>query len=68
MSEEAREIESSLMESDVVDAPTKKTIESFPAEFKDLILETVLNQIVESPDTMKKLQDELAARKQKRVG
>lgn len=68
LSEEAREIESSLLESDVVDTPTKKIIESFPAEFKDLILETVLNQIVESPDTMKKLQDELAARRQKHVG
>ncbi|MEM3676454.1 MAG: zinc ribbon domain-containing protein, partial [Thermoplasmataceae archaeon] len=45
LKDEAMEIESTLMKSKVVDAPTKKIIEDFPDDFKDLILETVLKQI-----------------------
>ncbi|MEM3845458.1 MAG: hypothetical protein QXU98_07140 [Candidatus Parvarchaeota archaeon] len=46
--ERAREIESFLLKSDVVNNSIKKIIQEFPPEFKDLILEKVLKQIVES--------------------
>ena len=48
LKEEAKRIEDTIMRSEVVDVPTKKIIKSFPTEFKDLILETVLKQIVEN--------------------
>jgi hypothetical protein len=49
----------SLMKSDVVDAPTKKLIESFPAEFKDLILETVLKQIIDNLELKERFRKEI---------
>ncbi|MEM0195771.1 MAG: tyrosine-type recombinase/integrase, partial [Thermoplasmatales archaeon] len=62
--EEAKEIESSLLKSQVVDNSTKKIIQEFPPEFKDLILETVLKQIVESPELKERFQREIAERTQ----
>ena len=59
LKDEAREIESTIMKSEVVDAPTKRILESFPDEFKDLILETVLKQIVENPQLKERFQREL---------
>ncbi|MCL5439619.1 MAG: site-specific integrase [Candidatus Thermoplasmatota archaeon] len=59
LKEEAKEIEDSLMKSDAVDGSTKKIIETFPSDFKDLILETVLKQIVENPDLKERFQKEM---------
>ena len=42
-----------------MDAPTKRIVETFPDDFKDLILETVLKQIVENPDLKERFQREL---------
>ena len=50
LKDEARQIEDTIMQSEVIDTPTKKIIEAFPDDFKDLILETVLKQIVQNPD------------------
>ena len=59
LKDEAKKIEDTIMKSEVVDAPTKKIIESFPDDFKDLILETVLKQIVENPELKERFQREL---------
>ena len=61
LKEEAKQIEDTIMKSQVVDAPTKKLIETFPADFKDLILETVLKQIVENPELKARFQRELSS-------
>ena len=60
LKDEAKEIESAIMKSEVVDAPTKRIVESFPEDFKDLILETVLKQIVENPELKERFSKELA--------
>ena len=60
LKEEAKQIEDTLMKSEVVDAPTKKIIESSPPDFKGLILETVLKQIVENPEMKKRFQLEIS--------
>ena len=60
--EEAKQIESAIMKSEVVDAPTKRIVETFPDDFKDLILETVLKQIVENPELKDRFQRELIVR------
>jgi integrase len=60
LKEEAKEIENTLLKSNVVDQPTKRIIESFPDEFKDLILETVLKQIVENPELKEKFKKGLS--------
>ena len=59
LKDEAKEIESAIMKSEVVDAPTKRIVETFPDDFKDLILETVLKQIVENPQLKERFQREL---------
>ena len=59
LKEEAREIETAIMKSDVVDTPTKRIVETFPDDFKDLILETVLKQIVKNPELKDRFQREL---------
>ena len=59
LKDEAREIETAIMKSDVVDTPTKRIVETFPEDFKDLILETVLKQIAENPELREKFQREL---------
>ena len=64
LKDEAKEIESAIMKSEVVDAPTKRIVETFPDDFKDLILETVLKQIAGNPDLRERFQRELS-RKQK---
>lgn len=50
LKDEAREIETAIIKSEVVDAPTKRIVATFPDEFNDLILETVLEQIMENPE------------------
>ena len=60
LKEEAKQIEDTLMKSEVVDASTKKIIESFPADFKDLILESVLTQIVKNPELKERFRKELS--------
>ena len=62
LSELYKEIETAIMKSDVVDAPTKRIVETFPDDFKDLILETVLKQIVENPELKDRFQRELIVR------
>ena len=62
LKDEAKQIEDTIMKSEVVDAPTKKIIESFPDDFKDLILETVLKQIVENPELKERFQRELTGK------
>ena len=62
LKDEAKEIETAIMKSDVVDAPTKRIVETFPEDFKDLILETVLKQIVENPELKDRFQRELIVR------
>ena len=59
LKEEAKRIEDTLMKSEVVDASTKRIIETFPADFKDLILESVLTQIVKNPELKERFQKEL---------
>ncbi len=59
--DEAKEIEDSLMKSSVVDPSTKKIIETFPDDFKDLILETVLKQIISNPEMKEKFRKELSS-------
>ena len=59
LKEEAKQIEDTIMKSEVVDTPTKKIIEAFPDDFKDLILETVLKHIAENPDLRERFQREL---------
>ena len=49
------------MKSEVVDAPTKNLIESFPADFKDLILESGLTQIVKNPEQKERFRKELSS-------
>ncbi|MEM0121402.1 MAG: hypothetical protein QW688_08205, partial [Thermoprotei archaeon] len=61
--EEAKEIETSLLKSQVVDNSTKKIIKESPPEFKEPILETVLKQIVESPDFRESFRREIAKTK-----
>jgi integrase len=60
LKEEAKQIEDTIMKSKVVDMPTKQIIKTFPDDFKDLILETVLKQIVENPELKEKFQKELS--------
>ena len=60
LKDEAKEIETAIMKSDVVDAPTKRIVETFPDDFKDLILETVLKQIANNPELKEKFQRELS--------
>ena len=60
LKDEARQIEDTIMQSEVIDTPTKKIIEAFPDDFKDLIFETVLKQIVENPELKERFQRELA--------
>ncbi len=60
LKEEAKEIETSLMKSEVVDDSTKKIIETFPSDFKDLILETVLKQIVENSEMRERFRRKLS--------
>ncbi|MEM4115326.1 MAG: hypothetical protein QXP59_04900 [Saccharolobus sp.] len=55
--EDGREIESTLLKSDVVNISMKKIIQESlqnSKEFKDLILEKVLKQIVKSPELRKR--------------
>ena len=59
LEDEAKQIEDTIMRSEVVDMPTKKIIEAFPEDFKDLILETVLKQIVGNSDLKERFQREL---------
>ena len=59
LKDEAKQIEDTIMKSEVVDTPTKKIIEAFPEDFKDLILETVLKQIVGNPDLKERFQREM---------
>ncbi len=59
LEDEAKQIEDTIMKSEIVDTPTKKIIETFPEDFKDLILETVLKQIVENPELKERFQREL---------
>ena len=59
LKEEAKQIEDTLMKSEVVDASTKRIIETFPADFKDLILESVLTQILENPEMKERFRKEL---------
>ena len=48
------------MKSEVVDASTKRIIETFSADFKDLILESVLTQIVKNPELKERFQLEIS--------
>lgn len=59
LKEEARQIEESIMRSSVVDQTTKDLIGTFPEDFKDLILETVLKQIVSNPDLRERFRKEV---------
>lgn len=47
---ETKEIEATLMKFNVVDQPRKRIIELLPDDFKDLILEIVLKQMVENSE------------------
>ena len=60
LKEEAKQIEDTLMKSEVVDASTKRIIETFPADFKDLILESVLTQILENPEMKERFRREIS--------
>ena len=60
LKEEAKQIEDTIMRSEVVDASTKRIIETFPADFKDLILESVLTQILENPEMKERFRKELS--------
>lgn len=60
LKEEAKRIEDTIMKSEVVDTSTKKIIESFPADFKDLILESVLTQILENPEMKERFRREIS--------
>ena len=59
LKDEAKEIETAIMKSDVVNAPTKRIVEAFPDDFKDLILETVLKQIDNNPELKERFRVEL---------
>jgi len=56
------EIESSLLNSSVIDNSTKALLKAFDPEFKDKILEAVLSQIVSRPDLKEKFIRELATK------
>jgi integrase len=60
LKDEAREIESAIMRSEAIDAPTKKIVQTFPDDFKDLILETVLKQIANNPELKERFQREMS--------
>ncbi len=60
LKEKAKQIEDKIVKSGIVDEPTKKLIESFSTEFKGLILEAVLKQIVENPELKNMFQSELS--------
>lgn len=55
--------EEAILRSGLVCDSTKSIIDSFPSSFKDLILETVLKQIIENPDLGEKFQKELQRKK-----
>ena len=55
LEEEINLIEKSVLKSEVVDSSTKVLVETFPSEFKDLILETVLKRKVNNPTPKVKL-------------
>lgn len=59
LKEEAAAIEKTVLESGDVDESTKSILESFPPEFKDLILETVLKQIVDNPELADKFKQDI---------
>jgi integrase len=48
--EDAKVIEKSILSSEAVDNMTKEIVKEFPEEFKDLIIESVLQKIINSPD------------------
>ena len=60
LKEEAKQIEDTLMKSEVVDASTKRIIKTFPAAYKDLIFESVLTQILENPEMKERFRKELS--------
>ncbi len=60
MMEEAKNIENSLLKSSVVDNSTKEIIKNFPSEYKDLIIESVLKQILSSPEMKERFRKELS--------
>jgi len=57
------EVESSLLNSSVIDNSTKALLKAFDPQFKDKILEAVLSQIVSRPDLKEKFIRELATKK-----
>lgn len=59
LKEEAEKVEKSVLDSSVVDDKTKSMIRSFPPEYKDLILEVVLSDIVKDSSRLDKIRGEL---------
>jgi integrase/recombinase XerD len=68
LKEEAREIETAIMKFDLVDTSTKRIVETFPDDFKDLILETVLKQIADNSELKEKFQRKLIGGRSKWTG
>ena len=59
LKDEAKENETAIMKSDLVDTSTKRIVETSPDDFKDLILETVLKQIADNSELKEKFQRKL---------
>jgi integrase len=56
---DAKLIEASILKSEAVDEMTKDIVKGFPEEFKDLIIESVLQKIVSNPELRQKFNDSM---------
>lgn len=57
LKEEAEVIENSILNSNVVDDSTKQLVKNFDPDFKDKMLEVVLQQILENPEMTVKFRE-----------
>jgi integrase len=59
MEEKEREVENALLQSPVLDQSSKDLLRTFDPQFKDKILEALIQQILENPESRKKFRQEL---------
>ncbi len=62
LKQEAKLIETSILKSDAVDTMTKEIVKGFPEDFKDLIIESVLQKIVNDPQLRLKFTENMNER------
>lgn len=60
---EAQLIENSILNSNVIDSSTKNLVKNFDPDFKDKMLEVVLQQILDNPEMTEKFREEIRKKK-----